>query len=86
MRLACRAALFLHSSSRVAFARVHWRSLTHETNQENEGPLPIAGRGRTKQRQNLAGQKITASIGFKSSIGASTLEALPEVVVVLYTG
>jgi hypothetical protein len=59
---------------------------THETNQENEGPLPIAGRGRTKQRQNLAGQNITASIGSKSSIGASTFVALPEVVVVPHTG
>jgi hypothetical protein len=60
---------------------------TSAANQENEGPLPIAGRDRTKQRKNLvdaAGGKITATIGFKSSVGPSSLEALPQGVVILY--
>jgi hypothetical protein len=59
---------------------------TSATSQENDGPLPTAGRDRTKQRKNLdtAGQKITATIGFKSRVGPSTLEALPQGVVILY--
>jgi hypothetical protein len=52
---------------------------THEASQENDSPM--------KQRQNqddAAGQKITATIGFKSEVGPSALEALPQGVTILY--
>jgi Pregnancy-associated plasma protein-A len=45
---------------------------TNEANQENDSPLPIANRDHTTQRQNLvdtAGQKTTATIGFKIAGG-----------------
>jgi hypothetical protein len=63
------------------------KGATSTANPENDGPLPIAGRDRTKQRKNLvdtAGETITATIGFKSSVGPSSLEALPQGVVILY--
>jgi hypothetical protein len=63
------------------------KGATSAANPENDGPLPIAGRDRTKQRKNLvdtAGETITATIGFKSSVGPSSLEALPQGVVILY--
>jgi hypothetical protein len=86
----------------------HVEGETQKTNQENDGPLPIAGRGWTKQLRGLddpsqmpsaplsdlpsvgptskptVGQKITATIGFKSSVSPSTVEALPQGVVILY--
>jgi hypothetical protein len=52
---------------------------THEASQEYDSPM--------MQRQNqddTAGQKITATIGFKSGVGPSVLEALPQGVTVLY--
>jgi hypothetical protein len=81
---------------------------TQKANQENDGPLPIAGRGWKKQLRSLddpsltpsthlsdlpsvgptskptVGQKIMATIGFKSSVSPSTVEALPQGVVILY--
>jgi hypothetical protein len=60
---------------------------TNEEHQENEGPLPVAHQVQAKQRKDLvdtAAGKVTATIGFTSSVGDATIQALPQGIEVLY--
>jgi serine protease len=78
--------VFLMTSALVSLRLVE--GAINEASQENDGPLPVAGRIRTKQRQDLvdtAGQKTTLTIGFKSGVSPSAVEeVLPPGAVVLY--
>jgi serine protease len=78
--------VFLMTSTLLSYHLVE--GANNEASQENDGPLPVAGRIRTKQRQDLvdtAGQKATLTIGFKSGVSpAAVEEVLPQGAVVLY--